>query len=327
MKALALLLLMLPAQAAVDGVVINSTTGKPQAGVVVSLVQPSQSGMQSLANAATDAAGKFRIDKATEGMLLLQTTFQGVPYTKVLQPGAPTTGVQIEVFNATASPASISISQHIVFIQPTSDQLSINEVYFLKNDSKQTYSDAANGALQFFVPAARAEASSVRVTISAPGGMPVQRPAEATKQAGVFKVNFPVKPGETEFNVAYSMPAGDSFATKNIQKVADTRIVVPRGVTLTGDDVKAMGADPSGKVNIYTTTAASYKVTIGGAAETTSTQGASGGEEDTGQPQIQEVRPRVYEQLPVVIALASGILLLGFIVLYRSGGAKGKSQK
>lgn len=321
--------LALPMLAGVDGVVINGTTGKPQPGIVVSLVQPMQSGMQAVANVSTDSQGKFSIGQPTDGVHLIQALHQGVPYTKMLQPGAATSGIQLEVFDATSNPAVANISQHIVFIQPSSGELSINEVYFFKNDSKQTYNSPATGTLQFFVPAPRAEASSVRVTISAPGGMPVQRPAEPTKGAGVFKVNFPVKPGETEFNVSYSMPTTDSFASRNVVKVADTRIVVPKGVSLTGDGITPQGVDPSGKVNIYSTTAQDYKVNLQGSAETGMTQGgeSGGSEEETGQPRITETKPRVYEQLPVVVALASAILMLGFIVLYRAAASKGKARK
>ena len=137
------------------------------------------------------------------------------------------------------------------------------------------------------------------------------------------------KPGETEFNVAYTMPSGSEFASRNVQKIMDTRLVVPRGLTLKGDAVKALGADPSGKVSIYSTDAQSYKVSIEGSAETAPpAQGAeAGAEEDTGAPQVAQTNPRVYGQLPVLLALAAAILLLGFVALYRAGTPKGKAGK
>ena len=46
---------------AVDGVAINVTTGKPQAGVYINLVQPSQNGMVQLGKTITDAQGQFKI--------------------------------------------------------------------------------------------------------------------------------------------------------------------------------------------------------------------------------------------------------------------------
>jgi len=60
--ALALVLTSLPLLA-IDGVALNVTTGKPQSGVAINLVQPSQNGMVPLGSATTDAQGQFKIDK------------------------------------------------------------------------------------------------------------------------------------------------------------------------------------------------------------------------------------------------------------------------
>ena len=48
MKALAPILLSVSAFAAVNGTVTNTTTGKPQGGVIIQMVQPGQGGMQTL---------------------------------------------------------------------------------------------------------------------------------------------------------------------------------------------------------------------------------------------------------------------------------------
>ena len=50
------------ALAAVDGVAVNGTTGKPQASVMVSVVQPGASGMQTLASVKSGGDGKFSIE-------------------------------------------------------------------------------------------------------------------------------------------------------------------------------------------------------------------------------------------------------------------------
>ena len=63
MKALAALFAIALPLLGVDGVVVNATSGKPQSGVAINLVQPSQNGMVQLGNATTDAQGQFKIDK------------------------------------------------------------------------------------------------------------------------------------------------------------------------------------------------------------------------------------------------------------------------
>ncbi len=307
--------------AAVDGTVVNGSTGQPQGGVVISLVQPGQGGMQNLGSAKTGADGKFRIDKPAEGAQLLQALYEGVSYNKMIAPGSPSTGVRLDVFNATKDAKIATISQHIVFLQPAAEQLALNEVYFVKNETKQTLNNTADGTLQFYVPGHAAQGDAVRVTISAPGGMPVQRPAEATNSPGVYKVAYPIKPGETEFNIAYSLPAGTQFVSKSVQKGLDTRLVVPRGFTLEGDGITALGDDPSGKASLYSVTGQEYSVKIGGSAQAAPAGGGEGAQEDdTGQPQIHQTNPRLYSQLPVLLGLAIGVLLLGLIMLYRAKG-------
>ena len=315
--------------ASVDGTVINGTSGQPQPNVVVTLVQPGQAGMQTLGSTKSDAQGRFRIDKAAEGPQLVQALYEGVSYNKMITPGAPSTGIQVDVFDATKDARIAKTSQHIVFLQPSAEQLAVNEVYFVKNDTKKTLNNPSDGTLQFYVPGHTAQADSVRVTISAPGGMPVKRPAEAASSPGVYKVVYPVKPGETEFNVAYSLPAGTVFASKSVQKGIDTRLVVPSGVTLQGDGVTSLGQDPSGKASLYSVTGQEYSVNIGGSAESAPAGGGEGAQdEETGQPQIRQTDPRLYSQLPIVLGLAGAILLLGLILLYRSDhGAKGKTRR
>jgi hypothetical protein len=240
----------------------------------------------------------------------------------MVPPGSPGTGVQVDVFDSTKDPGTAKISQHIVFLQPAAEQLTVNEVYFLKNDTKKTFDNPSDGTLRFYVPGHTAQGESVRVSISGPGGMPpIQRPAGTTKSPGVYKVLYAVKPGETEFNISYTYPAGTEFASKNVEKSPETRLVVPRGVTLEGDGVSALGQDPSGKASLYSITGQEYSVKISGGTEAAPAGDGQGGsaEEDTGAPQIQQTNPRVYGELPTVLGLAAVILLLGFIVLYRSG--------
>jgi hypothetical protein len=311
----AFIVILAPLYAAVDGTVVNGTTGKPQANVAVSLVQPGNEGMQTLGSAKSDAQGKFQIEKSGQGPQLVQALYDGVTYSKMLPPGTPTSGVQVDVFEVTKDVQTAGVPQHIVFIQPTADQLAVTEVYLVKNETKKTLNNAADGTLQFYVPGHTAQEGGVRVSVTAPGGMPVQRPAEATKSPGVYKVNFPVKPGETEFNITYALPAAKEFSSKSVRRGLDTKFVVPRGVTLEGAGVTALGTDPSGKASLYSTSGQEYSVKIGGSVDPSA---AGAPDDDSGQPQITQTNPRLYGQLPIVLGLAVAILLLGLVVLYRS---------
>ena len=59
-RLLAGILLAVPSFA-IDGFVMNVTTGQPQAGVAIDLVQPSQNGMVPLGNTTSGLPGRSRL--------------------------------------------------------------------------------------------------------------------------------------------------------------------------------------------------------------------------------------------------------------------------
>jgi hypothetical protein len=319
-----LLILMLPAVAlAVDGIVTNQTTGQPQANVIVTLVQAGQGGMQSLGSVKTDAQGKFTIDKPTaDGPVLLQALYGGVTYTKMVQPGTPVTGVALDVYDSTSRPGEAVLNQHMVLLQPNETGLQVNEMFLMRNTGKVTWADASKGTLQFYAPSGH---GNIRVMVAGPGGMPVQRPAEPAGPENVYKVVFPIKPGETRFDINYGIEtATKQFSGKRVMKGGESRLVIPNGVTLEGDGLEQLGSEPQTQAQIYGVKADSFSVKLSGTGSIKVPSGAESGgaergqEEDTGQPPLQQTNPRIYEKLPVVLALSAAVLLLGFIVLYRS---------
>src|SRR5205085_4754930 len=86
---------------AVDGTVLNATTNKPQPNVSVALVQPSQTGMRTLATTTSDSAGKFTFEKTVQGPQLVQALYDGVTYNKIVMPGAPASNLEVSVYEST----------------------------------------------------------------------------------------------------------------------------------------------------------------------------------------------------------------------------------
>src|SRR5262249_19887875 len=143
---------------AIDGVVTNATTGKPQPSVKVTLIHPGQRGMEQLGSAESDAQGVFRIDKEVPSPpALLQADFKGVNYNSVLAPGAPTSGVRVTVYDVTAEQKASKMSQHIYVFEPNASELRVSETFLLSNPTNTTYQDASKGSLQVFVPGAPRE--------------------------------------------------------------------------------------------------------------------------------------------------------------------------
>jgi len=242
-----LLLVALPLLAAVDGTVTNKSTGKPQGGATVTLYKLGGSGMEATESVKSDAQGKFSMPQQTpQGPHLIQTAFDGVTYNHMLPPGTPATGLDLEVYNASKKPGDAKVAQHIILFEPTGTELAISESIIYGNEGKSTYYDTA-GTMRFYVPAGIK--GKVRVTCKAPQGMPIERAPEPAKEPNVYSVAFPIKPGETQFQIQYLLPMPDPpvFASRILHKEGRVRLVTPRGATLQGDNLTELGTEPPRK--------------------------------------------------------------------------------
>ncbi|HTS78547.1 MAG TPA: hypothetical protein VMG40_20220 [Bryobacteraceae bacterium] len=311
----------------VDGVVMNGTTGQPQPNVIITMVQPGAGGMQTLATVKSDAQGIFKIEeRVPPGPVLLQAIYGAVIYTKMLPPGSPTNNLDLQVFDATTNPESGKVAQDMILLEPGPGGIAVTETILCNNATKQTFEDPKNGSVRFFV--AEAARGNIQVTVSSPNGMPIQRPAEKTKSKGVYKVDYALKPGETRFDIAYSLPAGDTFRGERIDAGTPLRLVTPGSVTLSGDGVDMLGQEPQTQARIYDVKNASYAVKIEGTGSLRSTDASAQGEQDDGHPQVESDAARIYTQKTFavsdfywVLGLAFAVLGLGGVMLYRKGAA------
>jgi hypothetical protein len=319
------------ALAGVDGTVVNQTTGRPQPGADISVFNLTQAGPELLDSAKSDASGRFSINKTLEpGPHLIEVQHAGITYNTMLPPGQPSTGLELDVFDSSKNPATAPVSQHIVFLEPTGQQLGVTETYFLNNAGKVTYDDPA-GTLRFFVPPAAVK-DSLKVNATEPRGMSLEQAPTETKQKGAYTVSFPMKPGETRIDINYTLPASDParFASKIYYQGPPTRLVVPSGVTLQGDGLNALGTEPQTQANLYETSAPAFEVTVQGTGSLRAAQGAAtpaDDSEDSGATLRTILPPGFEDRRLAILALALSALALGFVLLYRKGAApaKGKS--
>lgn len=310
--------------ASIDGIVLNRTTGKPQPGVRITLVKPGQQGMQTIGSTLSDAAGHFVFEKDQPGggPQLLQASYQGVNYNKLMTPNIPTSNVELDVFNATKSPAAAHIAQQMLVLEPSQNQLAVSETVLVQNATNTTYSNTGLGEFRFYLPPAAN--GQVRINAQGPQGMPLPRPAEKTEKSNVFKVEFPIKPGETEFELSYVLPVGSPLTYRgrvvNVEGMPSgpLRLVAPPGVTLAGTDIERVGTEPKTQATIYNVIAPeNFSVDITGTGSL-HTGGDTNSAEDSDSPQVTEGQPQIYTHLLWLIVLAFSILGVGLIVLFRS---------
>jgi hypothetical protein len=158
--------------------------------------------------------------------------------------------------------------------------------------------------------------------------MPLPRTAEKTDQPNVYKVDYALKPGQTQFDISYVMPAsaplkyqGRLVGVKGMPQ-GPLRLIAPNGVTLAGSGIQSLGQEPKTKATIYNVTAESgFSVDISGI-------GSLHGGDDAAQvdtsdsPEVTEGHPPVYAHLPITVALAFSILAVGLLLLYRTSPVK-----
>ena len=323
MRSLALLLLSASAaSAAITGTVINRSTNKPQQGATVVLNLLSQQGITMIDQAKSDAQGHFSInqDLPSGGPSLIRTAFDGVTYNHMLPPGSATSGITVDVYNSSTSPGAAKVSKHMILFQPSAGQMVINETYLYTNNGTVAWNDADHGTMHFYLPPGAK--GKVEVNATAPGGMPIPAATLKTGKPDSLAVDFPVKPGETRFDLTYSTPytTGDEYSGKILTRDDNTYLIAPNGITLTGDHLSDMGVEPRTQAHIWGFEGDAYKVKLTGteaAAPADTSSGASDDSADSG-PQIEQIMPRLYSKVKLILALALGILAIGFALLYRS---------
>jgi len=327
-----LLACALPVFAAIDGTVINRTTGKPQAGVTVSMTKLDQSGMAAAGSAKSGLDGKFRIETDAAAAHLLQAVYQGVTYNMQLPPGTPASGLQVAVYDSLPKVSAAQMSQHMILLETDGQELVVNETLIYQNDSQTTWYDPKGGTLRFAVP--EAAGTNIMARATAPGGMPVERAPKKTGVQGEYLFDYPVKPGgETRFDISYKLPVKTpmELSGKVLHEPGPVRLVVPQGITVGGEGLTPLGTEPQTQAMIYEVKGASYKLTISGTGSLKSTSAAPAAtEREEDGPRIEQIMPPGYQrQWKWVLGLIVAFLALSFwaqwIKTPRAQGGKPKA--
>jgi hypothetical protein len=201
---LATLLLLLTAGAFADsltGIVTNGTNGKPSSGDDVVLIKLAQ-GMQEAGRTKTDSKGNFslNVDNLSEPHLV-RVNHQGVNYFQPAPPG--TSSVNLQVFDVAKKLDAISTTVDVMRFQTQNGQLQVLELFAVQNNSKPPRSQMSDQNYDIQLPpGAQIDTSLAK----APGGQPVNSAPVPLKQKGRYTFVFPLRPGETQFEVGYHLP-------------------------------------------------------------------------------------------------------------------------
>ena len=234
----ALLLATLSAAAQnITGTVTNGTTGKAAVGEEVTLLSLSQ-GMQEIGNTKTDAQGHFSFPAPKDqGPHMVRVTHQGVgyfPQSGPLMPGSTT--AELTIYDSAKKIDGLSQTVEVDRLQSDGKQLEGVTLYAITNKSQppRTLADE-KGTFEILLPEG-ADVESAQA--KGPGGQPISVEAQPGSRKGHFFLSYPLRPGETQFQVAYHVPYSGqaSFSPKVFRDVQHFVVMLPKGMSFSAKD-------------------------------------------------------------------------------------------
>jgi hypothetical protein len=222
----ALLLTSASAQT-LTGKVTNGTTKKPDAGDDVVLLSLGQ-GMQESGRTQTDAKGNFsvKLDDATSPHLV-RIIHQGVTYHRMAPPG--TTSVEVQVYDVAKKVEGISVTADVMRFQAQGNELQGIRLFAVDNTSEPPRTQMNDQSFEFYLPDGAQVDQSMAMTA---GGQPINSAPVPQKQKDRYAFVFPLRPGETQFQVTYHLPySGEaSFDPKTLYGAKHFVVVMPKSM-------------------------------------------------------------------------------------------------
>ncbi|MGH9521185.1 MAG: carboxypeptidase regulatory-like domain-containing protein [Terriglobales bacterium] len=187
------------------GTVTNGTTGKPAAGVEVTLLTLSQ-GMNEAGSTKTDTDGKFTFQLKEGGPHLVRVDYQGANYFPKAGPVMPGVGTTaITIYDAGAKSSEVGANVHVMRVQaPDANTLQVLELVAVDNNSNPPKSFVGKRTWQMYLP----EGAQIdEAAVQGPGGMPISAsPEQDAAHKNLYYFDFPLRPGESRFQVSYHLP-------------------------------------------------------------------------------------------------------------------------
>jgi hypothetical protein len=213
--------------ATIQGTVSNGTNNKPSAGDDVILISLQQR-MQETGRTKTDAHGKYSIEVPDQGVHLIRVDHQKASYFQPAPPG--TTNVDLQVYDVAPTVSGISTEANVMRVETDPAGLHVTQSYFVKNDSSPPRTQFSSHSYEIYLPP---DAKIEGAAAMGPGGMPVASSPAPLGEKGHYAYLFPLRPGETQFQVSYSLPyAGSSKFSPKLAGPADNVVVmVPKSMT------------------------------------------------------------------------------------------------
>ena len=210
------------------GTVQNATTGQPSAGDDVVLLKLGQ-GMEEAGRTKSDAKGNFsfKLDDA-QSPHLVRAIHQGVTYHRMAPPG--TTSAEVPVYDVAKKVDGIEVVADVMRVQAEQGQLEVVRMFAVQNKSTPLRTQMNERNLEFYVPegAQIIEGSAMTANGQPVNSAPVPEDDKKTRYAFLF----PLRPGTTQFQVAYQLPYTGSanIDPKSIYPLQHFVAILPKSI-------------------------------------------------------------------------------------------------
>ena len=183
------------------GIVKNSTTNQPAGGDEVVLLSLGQ-GMEESGRTKTDAKGNFSIKLNEAGTPhVIRAIHQGVTYHRLAPPG--TTSVEVEVYDVSKKIDALSVTADVMRFQAQDNELHGVRLFSVNNSSSPPRTQMNDQNFEFYLPDGAQIDSGMAKTA---GGQPINSAPVPQKEKNRYAFVFPLRPGETQFQVAFHLP-------------------------------------------------------------------------------------------------------------------------
>src|SRR5207302_1906120 len=178
------------------GTVKNGTTNKPVSGDDVVLLKLAQ-GMEEAGRTKTDSKGNFTLTLDDAGSPhLVRVIHQGVTYHRMAPPGS--TSVEVEVFDVAKHLDGISVTADVMRFQAQGNELQGIRLFAVNNNSAPPRTQMNDQNFEFYLPEGATIDTGMAKTA---GGQPINADPVPQKEKNRYAMMFPLRPGETQFQV------------------------------------------------------------------------------------------------------------------------------
>lgn len=226
--------------ATISGTVIDKTTNKPAAGDTAVLLALTQ-GMQETAHTTVDAQGHFSFNVSDgASMHLVRVEHEKASYYGPVPPN--TTTVNVDVYDVAPKVNGIHVYADVDRVETNQQGLSVTESFFVRNESKPPRTQFGPQAFDFYLPSG---AVLEGATAAGPGGMAVSDSPVPISGKNHYAFVFPVRPGETRFQIGYHLPYSGSISLQtHVSMPTDNfAIMVPKSMSISGTGFSPLSGD------------------------------------------------------------------------------------